>query len=133
MPTVLMIGASLGLGLGFACQCVAAGGRVLAVDMAHPASVSGLARTGGACSSPSRLCRASKAALSMVVASARHDPPRATLVALSPGWVQTGMGGDQAPWTAAHSVAVLRSTLARLAPAHSGRFLQPDGSPFASW
>ena len=59
--------------------------------------------------------------------------PRATLVALHPGWVQTEMGGEQAPLTAPESVAAMRATLARLTPAHKGQFLQRDGTPFASW
>lgn len=66
-------------------------------------------------------------------ASAQHDYPRATLVALHPGWVQTEMGGEQAPLTAPESVAAMRATLARLTPAHKGQFLQRDGTPFASW
>ena len=223
MSTVLVIGASRGLGLEFARQYVAAGDRVLAtardaagrerlqalgvesvlgVDVANPASVSGLAwmldgekidtalyvagvmdrgnalspptqeqfdrvmhtnvlgamqalvqvaplveaaqgrfafissdlgRIGGVDSSHTWLYRVSKAALNMAVASARHDYPLATLVALSPGWVQTDMGGDQAPLTAPESVAAMRATLAKLTLAHSGQFLLRDGSPAASW
>ena len=223
MSNVLIIGASRGLGLEFARQCVAAGDRVLAtardaagrerlqalgvesvltVDVADPASVSGLAwmldgekidtalyvagimdrgnalspptqqqfdrvmhtnvlgamqaipqvaplveaaqgrfafissdlgRIGGVDSSYTWLYRVSKAALNMAIASARHDYPQATLVALSPGWVQTDMGGAQAPLTAPESVTAMRAALARLTPAHSGQFLLRDGSPAASW
>ena len=46
-----------------------------------------LGRIGGATSSHTWLYRVSKAALNMAVASAQHDYPRATLVALHPGWV----------------------------------------------
>ena len=94
---------------------------------------SDLGRIGGVESSHTWLYRVSKAALNMAIASARHDYPQATLVALSPGWVQTDMGGDQAPLTAPESVAAMRATLARLTPAQRGQFLERDGSPFASW
>ena len=92
-----------------------------------------LGRIGGVESSHTWLYRVSKAALNMAIASARHDYPQATLVALSPGWVQTDMGGGQAPLTAPESVAAMRAALARLTPAHSGQFLLRDGSPAASW
>ena len=94
---------------------------------------SDLGRIGGVESSHTWLYRVSKAALNMAIASARHDYPQATLVALNPGWVQTDMGGDQAPLTAPESVAAMRATLARLTPAQRGQFLERDGSPFASW
>ena len=94
---------------------------------------SDLGRIGGVESSHTWLYRVSKAALNMAVASAQHDYPQATLVALSPGWVQTDMGGGQAPLTAPESVAAMRAALARLTPAHSGQFLLRDGSPAASW
>lgn len=223
MATILVLGASRGIGLEFARQYVAAGDRVLAtardaagrerlqalgvekvltVDVADPASVSGLAwmldgeqidiaiyvagfmghgtalspptreefdrvmhtnvlgamqaipqvapqveaaqgrfafigsdlgRIGGVTDSHTWLYRVSKAALNMAVVSAQHDYPQATLVALHPGWVQTDMGGAQAPLTAPQSVAAMRATLARLTPAHKGQFLQRDGTPCASW
>ena len=94
---------------------------------------SDLGRIGGVESSHTWLYRVSKAALNMAIASARHDYPQATLVALIPGWVQTDMGGGQAPLTAPESVAAMRAALARLTPAHSGQFLLRDGSPAASW
>ncbi len=94
---------------------------------------SDLGRIGGADSSHTWLYRVSKAALNMAVASAQHDYPQAIMVALSPGWVQTDMGGDQAPLTAPDSVAAMRATLAALTPAHKGQFLHRDGQPFASW
>ena len=223
MSTVLIIGATRGLGLEFARQYVEVGDRVLAtardaggrerlqalgvenvltVDVADPASVSGLAwmldgekidtaiyvagvmdrgnalspptreqfdrvmhtnvlgamqaipqvaplveaahgrfafissdlgRIGGVESSHTWLYRVSKAALNMAVASAQHDYPQATMVAINPGWVQTDMGGDQAPLTAPQSVAAMRAMLARLTPAQRGQFLQRDGTPYAAW
>ena len=79
------------------------------------------------------LYRVSKAALNMAVAAAQHDYPAAILVALSPGWVRTDMGGAGAPLSASQSVAALRATLAGLTPAHKGQFLNHDGSLFAGW
>ncbi|WP_295852348.1 SDR family oxidoreductase [uncultured Xylophilus sp.] len=223
MATVLVMGASRGLGFAFVEHYVAAGDRVIAtarddaglarlraagvhqvlrLDVAQPASVSGLAWQldgeaidlalyvagvivrGNALSPPTRedfdrvfhtnvlgamqaipqvaplveaaggtfafisstmgridgvaasepwTYRASKAALNMAVASAQHDYPRATLVALSPGWVQTDMGGAAAPLTVDESVAGMRATLAGLGPDDRGAFLLHDGTRFPSW
>ena len=77
--------------------------------------------------------RVSKAALNMVVASARHDYPGATMVAMSPGWVRTEMGGERAPLTAQASVDSMRRTIAALTPERSGAFLDHDGTPFSTW
>ena len=77
--------------------------------------------------------RVSKAALNMAVASAQHDYPGAILVALSPGWVQTDMGGAGAPLTVAQSVASMRQTISGLGPQHKGAFLDHDGTRFATW
>lgn len=87
----------------------------------------------GVPSSYSWTYRVSKAALNMAVASARFDYPQAILVALSPGWVQTDMGGSGAPLTVDASVAAMRATLERLTPADSGRFFDIDGQPMAGW
>lgn len=222
MSTVLVMGASRGIGLEFVRQYRDAGSRVIAtardaaglerlktldatalrVDVADPASISGLAwqldgekidialyvagvlpqgdartpptqqdfdrtmhtnvlgamqaipqvaplvEAAGGCfafitsemgcigevpSSSSWTYRVSKAALNMAVASAQHDYPRAVLVALSPGWVQTDMGGSGAPLTVQASVSAMRSTLAALTPTHKGAFLNYDGSRFATW
>ncbi len=77
--------------------------------------------------------RVSKAALNMAVASARHDYPDAIFAALSPGWVQTDMGGSGATLTVQASVVAMRSTLAQLKPADSGGFFGIDGKPMAGW
>ena len=77
--------------------------------------------------------RVSKAALNMAVASARHDYPQAILVALSPGWVQTDMGGANAPLTVHDSVSAMRATLERLTAADSGRFFGIEGRPIDGW
>lgn len=221
MSTVLVIGASRGIGLEFVRQYRAAGARVIAtardeaglqrlrdlevqaltLDVADPASISGLAwpldgekidvavyvagvyTSGGADAAPTHeefdralhtnvlgamqaipqvaplveaaggkfafissgmgqigavessfgwTYRVSKAALNMAVAAAQHDYPKA-LVALCPGWVQTDMGGANAPLTVQESVSAMRQTLEGLTADHKGSFLHHDGRPYASW
>ncbi len=222
MATVLVIGASRGIGLEFVSQYRAAGDRVIAtarddeglarlralgaeplrIDVAQPASVSGLAwqldgeeidlalyvagvidrgnatvpptqpvfdhvmhtnvlglmqvlpqvmpmveaaggvfgalsssmgQIGPVSGSGAWLYRVSKAALNMALRSARFDYPRATLVALDPGWVQTDMGGGGAPLTVQDSVHGLRSVLASLGPDDNGRLIHHDGRRAESW
>ena len=71
--------------------------------------------------------------MAMAVASAQHDYPEAILVAISPGWVQTDMGGASAPLSPERSVADMRRTLARLTPREGGTFIDHDGRPFDGW
>jgi NAD(P)-dependent dehydrogenase (short-subunit alcohol dehydrogenase family) len=74
--------------------------------------------------------RTSKAALNMswscLALEAR--PRGVTAVALSPGWVQTRMGGGGAEITAEESVTDMRRLIDRLTLEESGRFLRRDGS-----
>ena len=79
------------------------------------------------------LYRVSKAALNMAVASARHSYPKATFVCFHPGWVQTDMGGAQAPVKPTDSAAGLRAALAATTPADSGAFLNYDGTRMGGW
>jgi NAD(P)-dependent dehydrogenase (short-subunit alcohol dehydrogenase family) len=78
------------------------------------------------------LYKVSKAALNMVVRTAPFDFPNVTWLALSPGWVQTEMGGNSAPLTATDSVAQMRGTLQAVSgqknrAAVQGQFLNYDG------
>ena len=79
------------------------------------------------------LYRVSKAALNMVVRCVQAEQADVTVVALHPGWVQTDMGGAQAPLTPEQSAGSLRQTLEGIrsqhAPEHRGAFLNHDGTP----
>jgi NAD(P)-dependent dehydrogenase (short-subunit alcohol dehydrogenase family) len=77
--------------------------------------------------------RVSKAALNMAVVAAQPDYPKATFIALCPGWVQTDMGGAGAPLTVQASVGAMRQTLAAVTAKDKAKFLHHDGRPYASW
>ncbi len=94
---------------------------------------SAMGQIGGVESSYGWVYRTSKAALNMAVAAAQPDYPGATLVAISPGWVKTDMGGEGAPLTVQASVAAMRKTIASIQPIHKGAFLNYDGRPFDTW
>ena len=84
-----------------------AGGRFVVIS-------SEMGSIGGTESSHGWIYRASKAALNMAVKSASFDYPKATLLAMSPGWVRTDMGGDDASLSVEDSVAgMLKVILAR--------------------
>jgi NAD(P)-dependent dehydrogenase (short-subunit alcohol dehydrogenase family) len=75
---------------------------------------SGMGSIAEAESSHGWIYRASKAALNMAVRSASFDYPKATLLAMCPGWVRTDMGGEQATLAVEDSVAgMLKVMLAR--------------------
>jgi NAD(P)-dependent dehydrogenase (short-subunit alcohol dehydrogenase family) len=92
-----------------------------------------MGRVGGVASSPGWTNRVSKAALNMAVAAAQFDYPRATLVAINPGWVRTDLGGTGAPLDVERSVAAMRLTLAGLTRRHKGAFLNYDGRRYKTW
>ena len=94
---------------------------------------SAMSQIGPVGGSNSWLYRTSKAALNMAVSSARFDYPRATLVALDPGWVQTDMGGAAAPLSAEASARGLRAVLASLTPKDNGQLIHHDGRRASSW
>jgi NAD(P)-dependent dehydrogenase (short-subunit alcohol dehydrogenase family) len=73
----------------------------------------------------------SKAALNMLAKglAATLAPKGAIVVALSPGWARTDMGGAGAPLAPQTSVAGLRKVIAGLRRDDSGKFLSYDGSP----
>jgi len=94
---------------------------------------SSMSQIGSVDDSDSWLYRTSKAALNMAVASAQHDYPGATLLTIDPGWVQTDMGGGEAPLTVQDSVHGMRATLAGVTAADKGRLLHHDGRRAAHW
>ena len=80
------------------------------------------------------LYRSSKAALNAVARSMAMDlrSREVTVVALSPGWVRTDMGGNKAPLSVADAARGLRQVLAALTLADSGSFIDYDGTRL-SW
>ena len=94
---------------------------------------SSMSQIGSVGDSGSWVYRVSKAALNMAVAAAQNDYPRATLVTIDPGWVQTDMGGATAPVPIEDSVSGMRSVIASLTPEDKGQLLHYDGRRAAHW
>jgi NAD(P)-dependent dehydrogenase (short-subunit alcohol dehydrogenase family) len=72
----------------------------------------------------------SKAALNMLTRALAAEFSTLTITALSPGWVRTEMGGENAPLTPEESAASLYRTITGLEPADSGKFLGRDGETY---
>ena len=74
--------------------------------------------------------RTSKAALNMAWHSLAIEarPLGVAAAVINPGWVQTRMGGGNAPLTPEHSVAQMREVIAGLTLDRTGSFLHRDGS-----
>jgi NAD(P)-dependent dehydrogenase (short-subunit alcohol dehydrogenase family) len=68
------------------------------------------------------LYRTSKAALNMAVKCAVGDYPKATLVAMHPGWVRTDMGGPNASVSVEESVSGMLQVIAGLTSADTGTY-----------
>ena len=94
---------------------------------------SAMGRIEGVEASNAWVYRVSKAALNMAVATAQLDYPQATMVAISPGWVQTDMGGPDAALTPEISVTSMRKALDAVTPQDRGAFLDYDGRRFEGW
>jgi NAD(P)-dependent dehydrogenase (short-subunit alcohol dehydrogenase family) len=88
---------------------------------------SGMGSIGEAESSHGWIYRASKAALNMAVKSASFDYPKATLLAMCPGWVRTDMGGEQAALAVEDSVAGMVKVMLARRLEDSGSFWSHDG------
>ena len=104
---------------------MADGGRMIAIS----SGMASIAENGGGWVP----YRTSKAALNMAWSCLSLDGRKhaVTVVALSPGWVKTRMGGAGADITTEESVSAMRELIERLTIDDSGRFLRRDGSQLA--
>ena len=103
---------------------VAASERKLVVNIS-----SGMGSIAGTETGDSMIYRSSKAGLNMVVKCLANTLAERgiAVVALSPGWVATDMGGGHADLTPADSIAKMRKVIDGLTAADSGRFIDHEG------
>jgi NAD(P)-dependent dehydrogenase (short-subunit alcohol dehydrogenase family) len=102
----------------------AAGGKFVFISSA-------LGSIAGVQSGDGWLYRASKTALNMAVKSASFDYPKATMVAMSPGWVRTDMGGENAALSVEQSVGGMLQSIDALTPQDTGGFRNQSGQNVA--
>jgi len=104
---------------------MADGGRMIAIS----SGMASIAENGGGWVP----YRTSKAALNMAWSSLAIEGRKQSVavVALSPGWVKTRLGGAGADITTGESVSAMRELIERLTIDDSGRFLRRDGSQLA--
>lgn len=105
--------------------------RVAASNMKRIANLSsGMASIDDNGSGGDYVYRSSKTALNMVVVNLARDLAGhgVSVIALSPGWVATDMGGDGAAITAQESVAGMADVIDRADLSRSGGFFRYDGS-----
>jgi NAD(P)-dependent dehydrogenase (short-subunit alcohol dehydrogenase family) len=82
-------------------------------------------------SSDNFIYRSSKTALNMVAVNLAYEFKSTDIcfLAFHPGWVQTDMGGSSASLKPSVSADALRQSIANSTLAHSGSFLNYDGTP----
>lgn len=111
----------------------------LLVRSSHPrvVNISSLAGSISAKEDSRHYCySASKAALNMLTRAmaAELRPRGVTVVAVTPGWVKTEMGGPQAPLSVQESAASLAATIDRISHHDAGHFLDRKGRQgVAAW
>ena len=111
--------------------------QALAPQLADGGIVANLSSTMGSLStrdefrSPSYCLSKAAQNMATVQLAAALAPRAITVVALSPGWVQTEMGGSGAEIGAEQSVNGLLQVLDTLAPGNSGQFLDWQGRSVA--